>query len=293
MGLKAAVTGIGVLTPYGSGVDALREGFEQSLSGLGPLVPGPIQQGGVCLDPELRSVLTRRRDRKIFSRPAELLLRAAADASEGWTGDSEEMGLFFGIRKEPSDTGGGDAALVASVRDGRLSEKLLSRDGKSLSPPLLPLESLPNMCLAHVSIQLGFRGECGVSAGGAIAGVHALREGIASVAEGRSPAALVGAVDSWVDGPSQRDWARMQRVDFPGEAAVVFRLEPLGHPQTLFVVERKRCGHGGRKSATAHRALLGHCGAADALLGGLFSPPCVLGVEENGSWAEAEIHGKW
>ena len=287
------MTGLGVITPYGSGVDALRVGFEKSECALGPLEGGPIERGGRCPDPELRSILSRRRDRKIFSRSAQLLLSAAADASIGWSGNREEMGLFFGIRKEPSDTGGGDAALVASVKDGRLNETLLATSGKALSPPLLPLESLPNMCLAHVSIQLGFRGECGVVAGGPSAGVHALREGIAAIAEGRCPAALVGAVDSWVDGPSQRDWVRLGQNAFPGEAAVVFRLEPVGQPGTRFELERKACGRGGRKSAEGHRSLIGHSGAADALLGGLFFPPLVLGVDDNGCWAEAEIHGRW
>ena len=293
MGLKASVTGMGVISAYGLGVEPLRQGFERRIRALTPLEEGPVELGGVCPDPNLREILTRRRDRKIFSRSACLLLRAASDAAAGWTGDPEEMGLFFGIRKEPSDTGGGDAALVASVEGGRLSERLLATEGKSLSPPLLPLESLPNMCLAHVSIQLGFRGECGVAAGGETAGVQALREGIAAVAEGRSPAALVGAVDSWVDGPSQRDWIRLGRTDAPGEGAVVLRLEPAGHPDALFELERLDSGDTLQASQRNHRDLIGHCGAADALFAGLHEPPRIVGVEPNGFHVGAEILGKW
>ena len=284
---------MGVISAYGRGTEALREGFADKRSALTALEDGPVEWGGVCPDPQLKELLTRRRDLKIFSRSACLLLRAAADAAEGWRGNPEEMGLFFGIRKEPSDTGGGDAALVASVEAGRLSERLLASEGKALSPPLLPLESLPNMCLAHVSIQLGFRGECGVAAGGPSAGVQALREGIASVAEGRSPAALVGAVDSWVDGPSQRDWVRLGRQDPPGEGAVVFRLEPVGHPDALFELERHGVGVASQPTSSPHRARIGHCGAADALFAGLYDPPQIVGVEPGGFWVGAEILGKW
>lgn len=258
-----------------------------------PLEEGPVAVGGVCPDPELRGLLTRRRDAKIFSRSARLLLRAAADAAEGWAGDPEEMGLFFGIRKEPSDTGGGDAALVASVEGGRLSQHLLATSGKALSPPLLPLESLPNMCLAHVSIQLGFRGECGVAAGGPMAGVQAVCEGIAAVAEGRSPAALVGAVDSWVDGPSQRDWMRLGRADPPGEGAVVFRLEPVGQSEALFELERVLLETPTALPETGHRAQIGHCGAADALFAGLYAPPMIGAAEPTGFCMGAEILGRW
>ena len=287
------MTGMGVLSPYGRGVNALRRGFAERASALVALGEGPVGMGGLCPDPELRPILTRRRDLKIFSRSARLLLSAAADAAKDWSGDPEEMGLFFGIRKEPSDTGGGDAALVASVESGALSEGLLASEGKALSPPLLPLESLPNMCLAHVSIQLGFRGERGVAAGGPTAGVQALREGIASVAEGRSPAVLVGAVDSWVDGPSQRDWVRLGHTDSPGEGAVVFRLEPAGHPDTLFELERLEAGASSAAGSCGHRSLIGHCGAADALFAGLFEPPKIVGFEPDGFCVGAEILGKW
>lgn len=288
MGLKAAVTHVGLVTALGDEWSVVQAALKEGKVGLRPLEPGPIDRGGRCLDPIIRPLLTRRRDLKIFSRSARLLLKASADALLGWDGEPEEMGLFFGIRKEPSDTGGGDAALLASVKDGQLNESLLSTDGKRLSPPLLPLESLPNMCLAHVSIQLGLRGECGVPAGGPLAGVQAVREGIAAVAEGRSPAVLAGAVDSWVDGPSQRDWLRMGKKSPPGEAAIVFRLEPYGHPNALFHLERGPCGSGSRANFGGHHAFLGDCGSADALLSLLMGHDLIVGVEGHGAWAEAK-----
>ena len=56
----------------------------------------------------------------------------------------------------------------------------------------------------------------------------ALREAIEAICEGRCPAALAGAADSWVDDYSLQAWARMGRSDPPGEAAIFFLLEPAG-----------------------------------------------------------------
>ena len=95
LGLKAAVTGMDVISAYGWGVEALREGFAAERTALTALEEGPVGWGGVCPDPNLRELLTRRRDLKIFSRSARLLLRAAADSAQGWKGNPEEMGLFF------------------------------------------------------------------------------------------------------------------------------------------------------------------------------------------------------
>jgi len=293
VGLKAAVTGVGLVTALGRDWETVGSLMAAGKVGLSSLASGPIELGGRCEDPQLRPVLTRRRDLKIFSRCATLLLQASSEAVAGWSGAEEDVGLFIGVRKEPSETGGGDAALVASVKDGVLDQALLATIGKNLSPPLLPLESLPNMCLAHVSIQLGFRGECGVASGGSTAGVQALREGIAAVAEGRSPMALAGAVDSWVDGPSQRDWLRLGRTSAPGEGAIVFRMEPVGTPRTLFVLERGSCGMGGERGYTAHHPLIGDCGGADALLACLAGQDKIVGVEENGAWAKAQLLREW
>jgi hypothetical protein len=95
-------------------------------------------------------------------------------------------------------------------------------------------------------------------------------------------------VDSWVDGPSQRDWLRMGKTSPPGEAAIVFRLESAGHPDALFHLERGPCGSGGRVGFGDHHALLGDCGSADALLSLLMGHSLIVGVEEHGAWAEAK-----
>ncbi len=288
MSLRARVTAVELVCALGMGPREVRARLVAGETGVVPCeVPGsPVSHVAPVQGP-CRPNLTRRRDRKLFSRSATLLLMAAQRSLEGWEGDLETLGLFVGVRREPPDTGEADAAILASASNGRLSSSLLATAGRDLYPPLQPLRTLPNMALAHVAIQLGIRGESGVSAGGPAAGVMALREGIAAVAEGRCSAALVGAADSWLEEGSLRDWARLGRTPPPGEAAVVFRIEAGDGPAPLGWLTRGEAGGGGAVAPATHWDRLGHCGVADALVGAVLGTAGIRGVETTGAWAEA------
>ena len=288
--MRASVTGLGVLCGLGQTTGEVEARLGRGESALVDLeVEGSrVRQGSRVKGPDLRPWLSRRKDRKLFSRCAELLLGAAGSALGEWPGDRETLGLFVGVRREPSDAEDADAALLACAEGGELSLSRLCSQGRDLYPPLHPLKTLPNMALAHVAIQLGIRGTSGTTAGGPAAGVMAVREGIAAVAEGRCRAALAGAVDSWLDPGSLRDWARLGRTACsPGEAAVVLRLEPAGHPAALFELERGEAGVGASPSLREHWPALGHCGVADALVALVAGAPTLRGVDDTGVWGEA------
>jgi len=265
--LRVAVTGIGVVSAAGRGVEANRKAFAEGTSCLTP-EEGVVGLVGHAGKQQLKGILTRRRDKKLFSRAAELLLVAAHDALDGWEGELEEAGLFFSVRREPPDTGEADLAIAASFADGDLSVPLLATVGRELYPPLLSLKTLPNMALAHVAIQFGFCGPTGVTAGGPNAGLCAVREGVAAVAEGRAPMALVGGVESGVDGVGLRDWARLGHADTPiGEASIVLRLEPVGASGTKFELLRGAIPTEHPIDVSRrHWPIVGHCGCVDSIL---------------------------
>jgi len=286
--LRAAVTGIGIVCALGEDLDAVRARIAAGGSGVRPLaIEGAEGAVGAPVEgPNLRPWLTRRKDARLMARPSRLLLPAAARALGDWAGDREELGLFFGVGREPADGGESNDALSAMVDGGRLDLERVAGRGRDLYPPLLPLKSLPNMALAHVSIQLGVRGPGGTFTGGPEAGVQALRDGIAAVAEGRCPAVLAGGTDAWVDAGALRDRARMGRTGPPGEAAVVLRLEPEGTAGALFLLERGRAGLDLPGGDTPHRAALGHCGAADGVLALVVGQGDVIVGEEAGTCCE-------
>ncbi|MEL6349337.1 MAG: beta-ketoacyl synthase N-terminal-like domain-containing protein, partial [Myxococcota bacterium] len=192
---------------------------DNGLSEHPPLKPLPSARAGVVPAIHFRPWLKRRKDAKLMTRSARLALGAAGRAMDGWTGDRDALGLFFGVGREPPDEGEAEAALAAAASEGMLDVSKLAGRGRDLYPPLLPLKTLPNMVLAHISIHLQICGENGAWAGEAEAASRAALEGAYAVAEGRAPAALVGAADSLIDLGSARDRLRMGRSGPPGEAA--------------------------------------------------------------------------
>lgn len=225
---EVVVTRVGLLCPLGAEpaevLVRLQAGERAALPQPG-LAALPDPRAAVVPGPDLRPLLKRRKDARLLARPAELALAAATAALGAALEDRRDLGLFLGVGREPPDQGESEPALAASARDGLLDEALLAGPGRDLYPPLLPLRTLPNMALAHVSINLNIFGENGAWAGGIGAGWAALHSAWWAVAEGRASAALAGGADSLVDLGSARDRLRMGATGPPGEAAAILLLE--------------------------------------------------------------------
>lgn len=228
----AGVVAVGVLCPVGASVAAVVAAVEAGASGVHPspeLAPLPSSEAGRVPGPDLGPYLKRKKDAKMLPRAAQLILPPAAEVIRAWEGSRVELGLFVAVGREPPDAEEAEASL-ASMGDeaGRLSLSQLGGPGRALYPPLLPLRTLPNMILAHLSILHGIQGENATTAGGPEAGWQALRLACAAVDEGRCPAAIVGAAASQVDLASARDRLRLQKTAPPGEAAIVALVAPGG-----------------------------------------------------------------
>lgn len=225
---EVVVTRLGLQSPLGADpaeVLARLGRGEQALAPRPGLSALPDPRAAVVPGPDLRPLLKRRKDARLLARPAELALAAAAAALGGGVPDRHDLGLFLGVGREPPDQGESEPALAAAARDGALDEALLAGPGRDLYPPLLPLRTLPNMALAHISINLDIMGENGAWAGGPGAGWAALHSAWWALAEGRSARVLAGGADSLIDLGSARDRLRMGATDLPGEAAALLLLE--------------------------------------------------------------------
>lgn len=227
----------------------------------------PLSEGraAVAPDPGLRPWLRHPKEAKLFARPAALALPAAGEALRAWPGERLDLGLYLGVGAEPPDSGDSEQAIIASERDGRLDEERLATLGRALYPPLLPLRTLPNMALAHLSIQLGIGGSNGAWTGRAEAGLQAVRAAMFAIAEGRCPAALAGGTDSLVELACARDLRRLDYFGPPGEAAAILLLAPPAHPAALVQLCLETASSQ-EAPAIAHREALGACGAADGAL---------------------------
>lgn len=232
-GERIGVLAVGCVTPLGDDPSLVLTRLAAGESALAPspvLAPLPDARAGLVPGPDLKGWLTRRKDIRLLARAAVLALPAAGRALLGYEGDRESLGLFVAVGREPPDEGECEPSLAAMERDGHLDLARLGDEGRALYPPLLPLRTLPNMVLAHVSIQHAIRGENATFAGGPEAGRQALAEAISTLAEGRAPYALVGASWSAVDLASARDRWRLGEPDPPGEAAIFALIGPGGRP---------------------------------------------------------------
>jgi 3-oxoacyl-(acyl-carrier-protein) synthase len=273
-----AVTGLGLCSPLGSSPIELARQLDSGARGLRPHaplegLPGGSQAG--CVEgPDIRRWLRKRKDKKLLARASALSLVAAGEALGDWPGDRSDLGLFWGVGREPPDDGECEASLAAACQGGVLNSDRLAGRGRDLYPPLLPLKTLPNMALAHISINLGIGGENGAWAGGCAAGLRAILAGYWAVVEGRAPAALVGAGNSLVDLGSARDRLRMGETGPPGEAAAALLLEPLDSAWSRAapihcLIEPEPPGNRpgeGRRGLGSHCPSLGDSGATNGVL---------------------------
>ncbi len=227
------VLAVGCVTPLGDDPASVRAALAEGRRGVrvSPVLADlPDPRAGLVDGPDLGPWLRRRKDARLLARAAQLAMPAAGRALAGRPFDADTLGIYVAVGREPPDDGEAEACLVAAHRDGLLDPEALGSDGRAVYPPLLPLRTLPNMILAHVSIAHGIRGDNGTWAGGAEAGAQALTAAVRAVEEGRAPLALVGSAYSGVDLGSARDRRRRGLYTPPGEAAVFALLGPGGAP---------------------------------------------------------------
>ena len=230
-----------------------------------------------------------------MARPSQLALSAAGQALQSWTGPTDGLGLYLGVGREPGDDGESEPALVAAQVDGQLDEQAVAGRCRDLYPPLLPLKTLPNMALAHISIHLDVRGENGAWSGGAAAGLTALRSAIWSIRETRCEAALVVAADSWVSVGAVRDRLRMaasESIHSPGEAGVALLIESMASAnrrEAAVFAHVDSARHGTDVvQLEEHFPGLGRCQAADGLLAAALR----IAMGGPGGWLVAQEPGQ-
>ena len=263
--MAVILSSIGIASPLGNTPEEFLEGVLQDRSVLRPLPELKLlehNKGAKVENCSLRGVLKKRKEQKLFTRAAALGLLAAYRCV-GKVHD-EELGLFVAVGREPPDEGDAEACLIASQKEQKFDEILLSTKGRNLYPPLLPLRTLPNMILAHISIQLGIMGENACWAGANEAAQQALSEGFWAIQEGRCARALVGAADGFVNLGAARDLHRKMIVP-PSEGGIFFLLEHKKDPPTdTFVLSKSTCAPHPERDLIP---LMGYCGTPQNLFG--------------------------
>lgn len=242
---EVVITGVGLLSAVGVGKEAHREGKGFPSPVQGNLEGMPVVEAFQIEKVRPQPFMKRRKDLKLMSRDARIAVQAAGLALQDadmdpanpdtWPVAPEEVGLFMGVGLEP-----GDILELSLVVDDARGEDGCSIDldrlgahSIDLIPPLSSLKTLPNMALAHVSINFGLMGPGEALSPWGTSGFAAALAAVEAIERGECEIALVGAADSDVDLGGITTHARMGHLatkdgspgQIPGEGGAFLVLE--------------------------------------------------------------------
>ena len=198
---RVVVTGLGMVTPLGSGVDHNWSEITAGKSGISKIenfdvsdiscriagqVPGADQPGGLNLDDWIDPREQRKQDRFI-----QLGLAAACQAVEdsGWKPDDREAQNRVGVM-----IGSGIGGLESIV----VTDQLMNEKGpRRISPFFIP-SALINLISGHVSIRYGFRGPNHAVVTACSTGAHAIGDAARMVALDDADVMIAGGAEAAV-----------------------------------------------------------------------------------------------
>ncbi|MBV4523869.1 beta-ketoacyl-ACP synthase II [Pseudomonas sp. SWRI74] len=273
---RVVVTGMGLVSPLGSGVEVVWQRLLAGGSGLrnlpdevvadlpakvGGAVPSVADDAEAGFDPDLA---TPPKEQKKMDRFIMFAMEAARQALEqaGWqaqTADAQERTATIigsGV--------GGFGAIADAVRTTD------SRGPRRLSPFTIP-SFLVNLAAGHVSIQHGFKGPLGAPVTACAAGVQAIGDAARLIRSGEADIAVCGGAEAAIDRVSLAGFAAARALssgynDTPERASRPFDSGRdgfvMGEGSGLLVIESLE--HALARGAQPLAELVGYGTSADA-----------------------------
>jgi len=207
---RVVVTGIGLITPLGTGTEASWQGLLDGRSGIGQIEgfdPSSLrsQLGGEVRDFEPEEYAHKKVLRKL-TRGDQFALAGAILAVDdsGIELDEEKgdrAGLFVGSNKEVSDLGHLlEPTLAARNEDGSVDVIRFGESAHTTAYPLFYVEGLQAASLFYVSERFKLKGANTYFAGTAEAGMTAIGRGFRAIKRGEADVVVAGGYDdatSW------------------------------------------------------------------------------------------------
>src|SRR5262250_2099855 len=298
---RAVITGLGLVTPLGIGVEATWAAAIAGKPGVGLITrfePGKLKTriAAEVKDFDPLNWMERREARRT-DRYVQLAIAAAEMAMRS-------SGLRLGPTPEqvrPERVGviiGSGIGGLASAEEAH--EKAL-RTGFDRLSPMFVLELLSNTAAGMISIRYGAAGPCWAPVAACSTGAHALGEALWSIRTGRSDAVIAGAAEAAVTrlgiGGFEAMNALSARNDAPQEASRPFDRERdgfvLGEGAGVLVLEAEE--HARRRGASPLAELIGY--AANSNASHLTQPPeqgipaalCIEGALRDASLEPTEV----
>jgi 3-oxoacyl-[acyl-carrier-protein] synthase II len=212
---RVAITGLGVVTPAGIGIEELWKGLLEGRSGLRTIAgfdasAFPCSVGGELVDFSARNYMPRdyRKAIKVMARDIQIAV-AAADMAFRDSGiitkgidpahtniDSSRLACNIGAGLLCSDLNELGTAVSTAVVNGKFDMKAWGTTGMGNLTPLWLLKYLPNMLSCHVTIIHQCKGPSNTITCSDASGHLAVGEATRLIARGGADAAVAGGAES-------------------------------------------------------------------------------------------------
>ncbi|ARO30191.1 beta-ketoacyl-acyl-carrier-protein synthase II 2 [Rhizobium sp. NXC14] len=273
---RIVVTGMGLVSPLGTGVEPAWKRLVDGTSGLrvlpddvvgelsakvGGVVPGMAEDAQAGFDPD-RSITPK--DQKKMDRFIQFAMAATEEAVKqaGWTPTDE------GCRERTATiiaSGvGGFPAIAEAVRIGE------TRGVRRLSPFTVP-SFLVNLAAGQVSIRYGFKGPLGAPVTACAASVQAIGDAARLIRSGEADVAICGGAEACIDKVSLGGFAAARALSTGFNETPELASRPfdtardgfvMGEGAGILVIET--LAHALARGATPLAELVGYGTAADA-----------------------------
>lgn len=200
---EVVITGVGVVTPCGIGVEAFWKALLDGQSGIDRLefaadTDLPVKIGGEIRGFNPREFIACRKRLKLMCREMQTGYAAANLAmKDAGLDDScvapERLGVVFGgeIYYDPVENAA--EAYRACIVDGEMKFERWGDASASKLYPLYMLRTLPNICTCHIAIGHDARGPCNTIVSDEVSGLLAVFEGMRLIQRGVADVVIAGA----------------------------------------------------------------------------------------------------
>lgn len=269
---RVVISGIGVVSPIGIGIDAFWQNMSSGKSGIDRLQSIPTENLPSKLAAEVKDFqpekhLYNKKFLKVMSRDIQLGVSAASDAVQtaGITSgvvDPERFGVSFGAGHIPTTPDELVEAVKHCAEDDSFEFTRWGEDIMGEITPLWMLRQLPNMPACHISIEHNAQGPNNTITSQDSSALLALSEAMRWIKRGAVDCMVVGACTSNinpVDLSRKNLMDRLSRDEDPNRACRPFDRNRngsvLGEGAAAFVVENY--DHAVRRGAEIYAEVIG------------------------------------
>ncbi|MFN2388554.1 MAG: beta-ketoacyl-ACP synthase II [Actinomycetota bacterium] len=263
---EVVVTGIGIVTPIGTGTESFWQGLTSGISGTGPITSFdasdlPVQIAAEVADFDPVAYMDRRQAAR-NDRFTQMGMAAATLAwDESGLGSAELDHEMAGVI-----VGSGIGGLPTIERE---HSGFLKGGARRVSPFTIPL-LMPNAAAGAIAMRYSLKGPNFAPSSACATGAHAIGEGFRYVREGRADVMLAGGTEAAITPLAVAAFARMgalsTRNDDPAAASRPFDAERdgfvFGEGAGVLVLESR--AHAEARGATILGRIVGYGASADA-----------------------------